>query len=97
MTGGGHWESAARQGMTAARAMLGLGSARPAAASFWSDLYDTRVHYLGDAPRADAATIDGDPARATSASPSPAPARRSPCCSSGARTTVPNARALLAA
>ena len=59
-TGGGHWESAARQGMTAARAMLGLGSARPAPASFWSDLYDTRVHYLGDAPRADAATVDGD-------------------------------------
>ncbi len=29
-------------------------------ASFWSDLYDTRVHYLGDAPRADAATVDGD-------------------------------------
>jgi NADPH-dependent 2,4-dienoyl-CoA reductase/sulfur reductase-like enzyme len=62
-TGGGHWESAARQGMTAARAMLGLASGRPAAASFWSDLYDTRVHYLGDAPRADAATVDGDPAR----------------------------------
>ncbi|MGZ6643986.1 MAG: NAD(P)/FAD-dependent oxidoreductase [Solirubrobacteraceae bacterium] len=60
-TGGGHWESAARQGTAAARAMLGLESPRPAAASFWSDLYDTRVHYLGDAPRADAATIEGNP------------------------------------
>jgi NADPH-dependent 2,4-dienoyl-CoA reductase/sulfur reductase-like enzyme len=62
-TGGGHWESAARQGMTAARAMLGLGSSRPAHASFWSDLYDTRVHYLGHASGADATAIDGDPAR----------------------------------
>jgi NADPH-dependent 2,4-dienoyl-CoA reductase/sulfur reductase-like enzyme len=62
-TGAGHWESAARQGMSAARAMLGLGSPRPAPASFWSDLYDTRVHYLGDARRADATTIDGDPVR----------------------------------
>jgi NADPH-dependent 2,4-dienoyl-CoA reductase/sulfur reductase-like enzyme len=62
-TGGGHWESAARQGTAAARAMLGLGSPRPAAASFWSDLYDTRVHYLGHARSADATTIDGDPAR----------------------------------
>ena len=61
-TGGGHWESAARQGMTAARAMLGLGSSPPAPASFWSDLYETRVHYLGHARRADASTIDGDPA-----------------------------------
>jgi NADPH-dependent 2,4-dienoyl-CoA reductase/sulfur reductase-like enzyme len=62
-TGGGHWESAARQGVSAARAMLGLGSPRPAPATFWSDLYDTRVHYLGHACGADAITIDGDPAR----------------------------------
>jgi 3-phenylpropionate/trans-cinnamate dioxygenase ferredoxin reductase subunit len=62
-TGGGHWESAARQGMSAARAMLGLPSPRPAAASFWSDLYDTRVHYVGHARSADAAAVDGDPAR----------------------------------
>ena len=61
-TGGGHWESAARQGVAAARAMLGLASPRPAVASFWSDLYDTRVHYLGHARGADATTVDGDPA-----------------------------------
>ena len=58
---GGHWESAARQGATAARAMLGLAPARAAAESFWSDLYDTRVQYLGHARLADRATIDGDP------------------------------------
>jgi 3-phenylpropionate/trans-cinnamate dioxygenase ferredoxin reductase subunit len=62
-TGGGHWESAALQGVAAARAMLGLESPGRAAASFWSDLYDTRVHYLGHARGADATTIDGDPAR----------------------------------
>jgi NADPH-dependent 2,4-dienoyl-CoA reductase/sulfur reductase-like enzyme len=61
-TGGGHWESAARQGAAAARAMLGLDRARPAPASFWSDLYDTRVQYLGHAALADGTTIDGDPA-----------------------------------
>ncbi len=61
-SGGGHWESAARQGAAAARAMLGLEPAREAPASFWSDLYDTRVHYLGHAPVADRTTVDGDPA-----------------------------------
>ena len=61
-TGGGHWETAARQGAAAARAMLALAPTRPAPASFWSDLYDTRVHYLGHAPHADHVTVDGDPA-----------------------------------
>jgi NADPH-dependent 2,4-dienoyl-CoA reductase/sulfur reductase-like enzyme len=61
-TGGGHWESAARQGADAARAMLGLEPARATPASFWSDLYDTRVQYLGRAPLADRATVDGNPA-----------------------------------
>jgi NADPH-dependent 2,4-dienoyl-CoA reductase/sulfur reductase-like enzyme len=61
-TGGGHWESAARQGAGAGRAMLGLAAARSAPASFWSDLYDTRVQYLGHARLADATTVDGDPA-----------------------------------
>jgi 3-phenylpropionate/trans-cinnamate dioxygenase ferredoxin reductase subunit len=59
---GGHWESAGRQGAAAARAMLGLDATRPGDASFWSDLYDTRVHYLGHARLADKTTIDGDPA-----------------------------------
>jgi 3-phenylpropionate/trans-cinnamate dioxygenase ferredoxin reductase component len=59
---GGHWESAARQGVAAARAMLGHEPQRSAPASFWSDLYDTRVQYLGNARIADRAAIDGDPA-----------------------------------
>jgi 3-phenylpropionate/trans-cinnamate dioxygenase ferredoxin reductase subunit len=41
--------------------MLGLEAARATPASFWSDLYDTRVQYLGHAPLADRATVDGDP------------------------------------
>ena len=57
---GGHWESAAREGAAAASAMLGLALPPAPAASFWSDLYGTRVQYLGHAPLADAAAIDGD-------------------------------------
>jgi 3-phenylpropionate/trans-cinnamate dioxygenase ferredoxin reductase subunit len=57
---GEHWESAAREGAAAAKAMLGLDPPRQHAASFWSDLYDTRVQYVGHARLADAATIDGD-------------------------------------
>jgi NADPH-dependent 2,4-dienoyl-CoA reductase/sulfur reductase-like enzyme len=59
---GGHWESAVRQGVAAARAMLGREPQRSAPASFWSDLYDTRVQYLGNARLADRTAIDGDPA-----------------------------------
>jgi NADPH-dependent 2,4-dienoyl-CoA reductase/sulfur reductase-like enzyme len=59
---GGHWESAGRQGVAAARAMLGHDARRSSHASFWSDLYDTRVQYLGHARLADATTIDGNPA-----------------------------------
>jgi 3-phenylpropionate/trans-cinnamate dioxygenase ferredoxin reductase subunit len=62
-TGGGHWESAARQGAAAARAMLGLPPAESSPESFWSDLYGTRVHYLGHAAHADDLVIDGDPDR----------------------------------
>ena len=62
VTGGGHWESAARQGAAAARAMLGLEPARMEPAGFWSDLYGTRVQYVGRARTADRTTIDGDPA-----------------------------------
>jgi NADPH-dependent 2,4-dienoyl-CoA reductase/sulfur reductase-like enzyme len=32
-------------------------------ASFWTDQYDLRIQYLGDAPLADAVTIDGEPDR----------------------------------
>ena len=57
---GGHWEAAARQGAAAARAMLGLAAAPAPTTSFWSDLYDTRVQYLGHARLADRARVDGD-------------------------------------
>jgi NADPH-dependent 2,4-dienoyl-CoA reductase/sulfur reductase-like enzyme len=59
---GGHWESAARQGTAAARAMLGHDPQRSSPASFWSDLYGTRVQYLGNARLADRTAVDGDPA-----------------------------------
>jgi 3-phenylpropionate/trans-cinnamate dioxygenase ferredoxin reductase subunit len=59
---GGHWESAARQGAAAAGTMLGHEPQRSAPASFWSDLYDTRVQYLGNARLADRTAVDGDPA-----------------------------------
>jgi 3-phenylpropionate/trans-cinnamate dioxygenase ferredoxin reductase component len=59
---GGHWESAARQGVAAARAMLGHEPRSSAPASFWSELYDTRVQYVGNARLADRTAIDGDPA-----------------------------------
>jgi hypothetical protein len=42
--------------------MLGLDPGRLAISSFWSDLYGTRIHYLGHASLADDMTIDGDPA-----------------------------------
>jgi 3-phenylpropionate/trans-cinnamate dioxygenase ferredoxin reductase component len=58
---GGHWESAARQGASAARSMLGLDPRVAPPASFWTDVYDTRVQYLGHATLADATSLDGDP------------------------------------
>jgi len=58
---GGHWESAARQGARVARAMLGLQPGALPPSSFWSDLYGTRVHYLGHARVTDEVSVDGDP------------------------------------
>jgi NADPH-dependent 2,4-dienoyl-CoA reductase/sulfur reductase-like enzyme len=59
---GGHWESAARQGARTAKAMLGLAPGAPSLSGFWSDLYGTRVHYLGRAlPHHDDLRIDGNP------------------------------------
>ena len=56
----GHWEAAARQGARAAKAMLGLDPGPAPVASFWSDLYGTRVQYLGHASLADRVSLDGD-------------------------------------
>jgi NADPH-dependent 2,4-dienoyl-CoA reductase/sulfur reductase-like enzyme len=58
---GSHWETAGRQGARAAKAMLGLDPGPAGVSSFWSDLYGTRVQYLGHAPLADALSFDGDP------------------------------------
>jgi 3-phenylpropionate/trans-cinnamate dioxygenase ferredoxin reductase component len=57
-----HWESAAIQGATAARTVLGLepGPWRPS--SFWSDQYGVRIHFLGHRDGSDAVELDGDPA-----------------------------------
>jgi len=57
---GSHWEAAARQGARAAKAMLGLDPGAVPVSSFWSDLYGTRVQYLGHAPLADEVRFDGD-------------------------------------
>ncbi|HEV2922972.1 MAG TPA: FAD-dependent oxidoreductase [Solirubrobacteraceae bacterium] len=58
---GDHWESAGRQGSRAAKAMLGMDPGPLGVSSFWSDLYGTRVQYLGNASLSDELTIDGDP------------------------------------
>jgi NADPH-dependent 2,4-dienoyl-CoA reductase/sulfur reductase-like enzyme len=60
----GHWEAASRQGIQAARTILGEEATNAAPPSFWSDQYGTRINYLGHAALADRVTIDGDlPAR----------------------------------
>ena len=51
VTGGGHWEAAARQGAGVARALLGLAPAPPAPPSFWSDQLGLRLQCVGDARR----------------------------------------------
>jgi NADPH-dependent 2,4-dienoyl-CoA reductase/sulfur reductase-like enzyme len=59
-TGGQHWEAAVHQGAGAALAMLGEDPPAPPPSSFWSDLYETRINWLGDARGADSVEIDGD-------------------------------------
>ena len=59
--GSQHWEAAVQQGAGAALAMLGEDPPPPPPSSFWSDLYDTRINWLGDARGADSVEIDGDP------------------------------------
>jgi NADPH-dependent 2,4-dienoyl-CoA reductase/sulfur reductase-like enzyme len=56
-----HWESAARTGAAAARAMLGLEPAPAPPPSFWSDQYGLRINYVGHAAGSDEAVIEGDP------------------------------------
>jgi 3-phenylpropionate/trans-cinnamate dioxygenase ferredoxin reductase component len=94
---GGHWESAVRQGVAAARAMLGREPQRSAPASFWSDLYDTRVQYLGNARIADRTAIDGDPAARDFAITFTRDGAPVAVLLVGRPHELPNARALLAA
>ena len=56
-----HWESAARTGADAARAMLGLELRPRPPSSFWSDQYGLRIQYVGRAQGADEVEIDGIP------------------------------------
>jgi 3-phenylpropionate/trans-cinnamate dioxygenase ferredoxin reductase subunit len=60
---GAHWESAGRQGATAAAAMLDASPAPAPPSSFWSDQYGLRIQYLGSSEGADAVALDGDPAQ----------------------------------
>jgi NADPH-dependent 2,4-dienoyl-CoA reductase/sulfur reductase-like enzyme len=54
-----HWEPAARMGVAAARAILGLEEAPSPAPSFWSDMYGVRIHLVGSAAGASSVEIDG--------------------------------------
>jgi NADPH-dependent 2,4-dienoyl-CoA reductase/sulfur reductase-like enzyme len=58
-----HWEAAARQGASAARAMLGLQTPAAAPPSFWSDQHGVRIQFVGDTHGADRLEIDGQPDR----------------------------------
>jgi 3-phenylpropionate/trans-cinnamate dioxygenase ferredoxin reductase subunit len=61
VTGGQHWELAARHGAAAARSILGLPAAPALPANVWSDQYGVRIHLVGEVAGADAVEIDGDP------------------------------------
>ena len=58
VTGGQHWELAARLGAAAARSILGLPAAVAPPANVWSDQYGVRIHLVGE-PGPDV-EIDGD-------------------------------------
>lgn len=94
---GAHWESAGRQGSRAAKAMLGLGPGPLPASSFWSDLYGTRIQYLGHASLADDVQIDGDPAERDFAATFTRAGRAVAALLVGRPRQLPTARALLSA
>jgi 3-phenylpropionate/trans-cinnamate dioxygenase ferredoxin reductase subunit len=94
---GSHWESAARQGARAARAMLGLEPGASTIASFWSDLYGTRVQYLGHATLADEVSFDGDPVSRDFTATFTSAGRPVAVLLAGRPQMLPQARALLAA
>jgi 3-phenylpropionate/trans-cinnamate dioxygenase ferredoxin reductase subunit len=61
VTGGQHWELAARHGAAAARSILGLPAVAAPPSNVWSDQYGVRIHLVGAVAGADAFEIDGDP------------------------------------
>lgn len=93
---GGHWETAARLGARAAKAMLGLDPGPLSVSSFWSDLYGTRVQYLGHASLADGMRLDGDPRTPDFSATFTAGDRAVAVLLAGRPQALPRARALLA-
>lgn len=56
-----HWDAAAWQGASVAKAILGEQPGRPPLPSFWSDQYGLRVQCVGHPALADEVAIEGDP------------------------------------
>jgi NADPH-dependent 2,4-dienoyl-CoA reductase/sulfur reductase-like enzyme/nitrite reductase/ring-hydroxylating ferredoxin subunit len=57
-----HWVVAERQGVVAARNMLGALQRFSAVPFFWTQHYETAINYVGHAEQWDRVDIDGDPA-----------------------------------
>jgi NADPH-dependent 2,4-dienoyl-CoA reductase/sulfur reductase-like enzyme len=57
-----HWDAASRQGVAAARAILGDAPQDPVPPSFWSDQYGLRIQYVGHSEGFDELRIEGKPA-----------------------------------